>query len=147
MRAAAGLFALLGTATCASKQGQTSDACARTLVASSATTAAHVRRALGKDGVIVHTSECGTFDFATFGREACLRLTLSSKYQGTSRGSFLHANLPMCLFYTAQGEGNKGSPTADIGWLFTDPGSLWQGPAWPQDSWAGTTSGTVAERA
>jgi hypothetical protein len=121
-------------------------ACARAQAAVSTraqAAAARVTRALRAGGVVVRTSECGTFDFANVGREACMRLELNSSYQGTSRASFLHASLPMCLFFTTKGEGNKGAPTADIGWLFTEPGALWQGPAWPQDSWAGTASSTV----
>ncbi|KAJ1631454.1 hypothetical protein T492DRAFT_995432 [Pavlovales sp. CCMP2436] len=119
-----------------------STACARALAASSAAMAARVTRALGAGGVVVHTSECGTFDMAKFERATCMRLELDLRFQGTSRGSFLHASLPTCLFFTTKGEGNNGSPTADIGWLFANPRALWQGPAWPQDSWAGTTVGT-----
>ncbi|KAJ1629754.1 hypothetical protein T492DRAFT_840544 [Pavlovales sp. CCMP2436] len=111
-----------------SKQPVSTAACARTLAASSATAAARVTR----ENVV--------------GREDCLRLTLNSSYQGVTtctRGSFLHASLPMCLYYIAQGVGNYGTPTTDIGFLFTEPGALWRGPAWPQDSWGAQTSRTV----
>jgi hypothetical protein len=95
-----------------------------------------VTQALSGDGLVTRRLECNTFDFKGLSQQACIANELSSSFLLQSRGCYLHSSLPACAY-------DYGSDALEIGWLFSDMSSLYQGPAFPHDSRGSSPPGTM----